>query len=65
MNELDKILQDNGIEKTEQDNSLDTLFNDPIDQLDDLFKMFGRIFAPYEKKNNIKPKGWRKDQDNK
>ncbi len=51
MNELDKILQDNGIEKTEQDNSLDTLFNDPIDQLDDLFKTFGRIFTPYEKKN--------------
>jgi len=51
MKELDKILQKNGIKKTKQDHSLDTLFNDPIDQLDDLFKTFGRIFAPKNKDN--------------
>lgn len=62
MNSLDKVLKENGIDPAPKDHSLDNMFQSPMDQLEDLFQTFGRIFSPYEKKNNIKPKGWRKDQ---
>lgn len=66
MDALDKLLDDNNIKPAPKQNGghLDNMFNSPIEQLDDLFKTFGRIFTPYEKNNNIKPKGWRKAQDN-
>lgn len=47
MNELDRILAENGIEKH---NPMDEMFGDPKKQLDDLFSTFGRIFSKMESK---------------
>lgn len=59
---LKNLLDDQGIDPAPKKHALDNAFDSPLDQLEDLFGLFGRIFSPYEKKNDIKPKGWRKDQ---
>lgn len=59
---LKNLLDDQGIDPAPKTNALDDHFENPMDQLEDLFSLFGRIFSPYENKNGIDPKGWRKDQ---
>ena len=50
MKGLDKILAEKGINPAPKEHSLDNMFQNPIDQLEDLFKTFGDIFNPHKKK---------------
>ena len=59
MNNLDKLLKGTGVKPH---NPLDEMFNNPKNQLDDLFESFGRIFTLYCQDNYIEPKGFHKDQ---
>lgn len=44
--EIQRILDEHNIDPAPKKHALDDKFNSPMDQLDDLFKTFGRIFAP-------------------
>jgi hypothetical protein len=46
MNALDKLLKEQGIKPSKKEHALDDKFDSPMDQLDDLFESFARIFAP-------------------
>lgn len=61
-NELNKILEDNGIDPIHENKNFNPNPN-PI--LEDFFETLGRCLKPIEETYNIKPKGWRKDQINK
>ena len=53
MKDLNKILKDNNINPVKENNPLDNHFESPIDQLNDLFASFERIFAQSEETMKI------------
>jgi len=50
MKDLNEILKNNGITPLKEESPLDARFAHPLEQLEDLFESFGRIFKPMEEK---------------